>query len=162
MKTLRVTLACLLLLPTSGVAQAPAEPSADWAAVQALPSRACLLVVTTDQREWKGRLSGWDGAKLLLQVARRETLTFAPEDVQRLGAYKKCSSARSAFYGALFGFSIGFGAMAIGTQSLCVNCDAGETGLLGALIVGGVVGGLSAWVASRSSDQPVRWVYLKK
>jgi hypothetical protein len=162
MKALRLTLACLLLLPSSGVAQAPPGPTPDWSAVQALPSRACLLVVTTGQRQWKGRLTGWDGPKLLLQVARRATLLFPAEDVLRLGVYKKCSSARSAFYGALFGFSIGFGAMAIGTQSLCVNCEPGETGLLGALIVGGVVGGLSAWVASRSSDQPVRWVYLKQ
>jgi hypothetical protein len=159
MRALRILLAILLLTAPVSARKQDVPPSPDWTSLARLPPGRCIAVMGPDQRLVKARLVRWSASEILLDAGRGGSISLPREQIRKVGLYRSCGSAKAASYGAIFGFSIGFGATAIGTGSLCLDCADGETGLLGALVVGATVGVISAIVAWRSSDQPARWVY---
>ena len=119
----------------------------------------CVLVESTDGAQVKGRWAAWSDEALAV-AGRGGRQTVLPRGgVHEVAVFARCRSARAALLGGLAGFAIGFGAMAIGTRSLCVSCPPERSGLLGAVGVGAALGTISALVSARSADRPARVVY---
>lgn len=137
----------------------PPAPSSDWKVLSQLPAGRCLAILTGDQEQRKVRLVRWSEDVLQVEAGRGEQISYTRERLLQVGEYKHCGSAKAALLGGILGFTVGFGAMAVGTRSLCTDCSPGESGLLGAVAVGAAVGVVAAIVSARSTDQPVRWLY---
>lgn len=166
MQSIRVFLALALLappLPAGGPRPAPPSrvglPSSNWMEVAQTAKGTCIAVVGPDQIQRKVTLVSWSAQALTVSAGRDREFAYAREDVLRVGIYKRCKSSRAALYGALFGFTIGVLATAMIGGGICVDCAEGGTAVVGALAAGGAVAAASALVASRSSDQPARWIY---
>lgn len=163
MRLIRMFLALLLLAPPAQPGdRAKALPSGDWKAAAQVVSGSCIAVVGSDQVQHKVKLVSWSEQGLTVFARRDQQAVFARDEVLRIGVYKRCNSSRAALYGAVFGFTIGFLATVIFAGGVCADCEDGGTGVVGAVAAGGAVAVASALVASRSSDQPARWIYEKR
>lgn len=164
MRPSRVFLALVLLLAPPAQSGGPPDPppASDWIAAAQVAAGKCIAVTGHDQVQHKLKLVAWSDEGLKVSDGRGRLVFYPKEQVRRIGVYRRCSSSLVSLYGALLGFTVGFGATAILAGGLCTDCSEGGTGVLGATAAGAAVAVVSALVAARSSDQPVRWIYEKR
>lgn len=146
---------------------APARPLPDapatgsWDKVMAVAPGQCVRVSAQDGREWRGKMVSASVTGIRISLGKQEVLSLPFAEIEQVDQYKRCSSSRAAWLSGLAGFAVGFGAMAIGANALCPDCEDNKTGLLAALGVGAVAGLLSAWLGARSTDQPLVVLYRR-